>query len=396
MKLRIWVLIIYGAVTMFITGMIGPVMPLFLRSVGFPVAEMGVIISVAGLTSAAMSLFAGNLADRFNRTKLFLAGAVIFLLIPLGYYWARQSGIFIALRLSEGLLVPLAGVASQAMLIDLARAAGRRGEVMGTARSLRSAMFVIGPTVGGVLITALAVRDIFLVEFAMLLMLTGLAFAVLRRETAPEPRKVPIFAPPQLLRDRTVLALLAILLLDFLNFQVLLFVFPLYGKSIGIAAWLIGALITVQSAAYAIVQKPVGKLGDQGRLAPLLAGCAVLGGPLIFSLSLTTSPVLLGIVMMLVGLASAPIFLAVTLLVADAAGENTGVAMGLISAIVYIAAGLAPLFAGLLGGLRLQDAFLVPVGSSLLAVPLLYGALRRRHREAVASADTAPVSDLAG
>jgi MFS family permease len=393
MNQRIWALIVYGALTMFVTGMIGPIMPLFLNSIGFPISQLGLIIAVSGFTSALLSIFAGNLSERFNRNKLFLASGFALTLVPLGYLWASQPASFIALRFLEGVVGPLAGVTSAAIMMDFAKASGRRGAVMGTARSIRSAMFVIGPTVGGIVIALLPIRNIFLFEALLLLAATLVVAYFLKDSPSAEPKDIPIFSMPVLLKDKIVLALLGILLLDFLNFQSLLFVFPLYGERIGLAAPVIGLMITIQSLAYAVLQHPIGKLSDSGKVIPVMAVCALLHGPLIWMMTLIQGEIGLGVLMALVGFASAPVFLAVMLLVSEAAGENTGIAMGMISSIVYLATALGPIFTALLSSLDLRLGFVVPVISSIATIPLLIIVInwyRRMRTVTTASVEPAP------
>jgi MFS family permease len=126
---KTWALIAYGAVAMLMTGMIGPLMPLYLKSIHFPVTEIGVIISVGGFTSAILALFFGNLTERFNRTRLFLGSAVVLAVLPLGFVFARGAGQFIGLELSSGVVGSLVAVTSQAMLMDMAKETGTPGQM---------------------------------------------------------------------------------------------------------------------------------------------------------------------------------------------------------------------------------------------------------------------------
>jgi MFS family permease len=389
-RTRIWIMTVYGAVTMLVTGMIGPILPLYLSHLKFPVADIGIIVAIGGFTSAVLSLFFGNLTDRFNRTRLFIISALVMTALPIGYALAANGTQFIILELMQGLIGPMAAVTSQAILLDLARASGERGKVMGNARGIRSAAFVVGPLLGGVVAAWLSLRGVFVVESAILLAIACAATAVLRRQEPPAAQNAAIFALPELLRDRVVLSLLGIMLLDFMNFQAMLLIFPLYAKSVGLHVAVIGILVTTQSLAYAAVQRPIGKLSDLHKITPLLGACAIAGGPLIFCLSLTRSPVLLAVIMLLVGLASAPVFLAVTLLVADKAGEQTGTAMGLISSIVFIAVGAGPLLTSLLATSQLRFGFLLPVAGSVLAIPLFFMITAGRRKRTSAELTAGP------
>ncbi|GHI03941.1 hypothetical protein AQI88_08300 [Streptomyces cellostaticus] len=361
----------FTGIVMLTVGMVAPILPLYFKDAGIAVGENGALIAVSGFMSALAALFAGNAADRFDRKKFMGVSGVALGILPLGYLIAHSAGAFIALRVLQGLAAPLAGVAAQAILMELAQRSGHRGEVMGAERTVSSGTFVAGPIVGGAIGGLIALRAVFVFQACLIIAGTLLALLLLRGEEGPSRRPVKLLSLPEFMRDRVTLALLALLLFDFMNFQVLTFVLPLYGRDHGISAATVGLLITVQSLAYALLQGPVGKLADGKRAIPVLATCTVAGGPVVWLCSLTSNPWLIGGLMVLFGLASAPVFLVVMMTVADAAGERAGVAMGLINAVIYVAAGLAPLVSALLSEISIQQGFLAPVINSLLSIPLL-------------------------
>lgn len=380
----------YGAIAMLVVGIIGPTFPLFLKSVGFPVAKIGLLVSVAGFTSAILSLFFGTLSDRFDRRWLLGFSSIFMVTIPMLYYRVHQAISVVGLRVADGIAGPLSAVAADSMLIDLAKETGNKGSVMGTYRTVKSSMFVFGPMIGGLIITLLPIRQLFLVEAALLAGASLLVILALMKAPVVPPRKEgPIFTMPTLLRDKIVLCLLGILLLDFLNFQSLLLLFPVYAADMGVSYGFIGTLITVQSIAYALLQYPIGKLTDAGKVLPLLTVGAILHGPLIWALTLSSNHTYWIVVMALIGVASAPAHLAVMLTVSDAAGENTGAAMGLIGSIVYFASALGPLLSGLLSSVNMKAGFLLPVISSALIIRLAITVLKWHRQTKLDGAGTA-------
>src|SRR5512139_2217819 len=102
-KFSIWTMVAYTAILMFVTGIVGPIMPLFLKDIGFPTAELGTIIAVAGFTSAILSIFFGNLSERYDRRKLFLISGIVLAFVPLGYRVAESESAFIVLRILDGI-----------------------------------------------------------------------------------------------------------------------------------------------------------------------------------------------------------------------------------------------------------------------------------------------------
>lgn len=388
-------LIVFSGITMLTVGMVAPILPLYFKDAGLPVGENGAVVAVSGFMSALAALFAGNAADRFDRKKFMGVSGVVLGVLPLGYLIAHSTGEFVALRVLQGLAAPLAGVAAQAILMELAQRSGRRGEVLGVERTVSSSTFVAGPVLGGAIGGFLALRAVFVVQACLLMAATLFALLLLRKEEGPPRQPVKLLSLPEILKDKVTLALLTLLLFDFMNFQVLTFVLPLYGKDKGISAATIGLLITVQSLAYALLQGPVGKLAEGRRAMPVLAACTVAGGPVVWLCSLTDNPLVIGVLMVLFGLASAPVFLVVMMTVADAAGERAGVAMGLINSVIYVAAGLAPLVSALLSELSTRQGFLAPVLNSLLSIPLVVVVWRWARDQRTAEVASEQPSDAA-
>lgn len=386
-KAQIWFLIFYNAMAMLITGMIGPIMPLYLQSRGFPIAMLGIIIAIAGFTSAILSLFFGNLSEKYDKRNLFLVSSVCYTLLPILYIFAKGTPEFVILQVAEGIIGPLAGIASGALLLDKAKESGKRGAVMGKARTFKSSMTVLGPAIGGFIITKLAIKNIFWIETIILGLSTILVVLILKKVKPTEKQTAPLFSLPTLLKDKVVICLLILLFLDFMNFQSLITIFPLFGHSHGLSYKLIGILITVQSLAYAMLQYPVGKLTDAGKMIPIMCVCVLIHGPLIWSLSIVHNVALMYVIMALIGFASAPVFLAVMILLSEAAGKNTGIAMGLISSVVYLSSAVGPMFATLLSSLEIQYGFFVPVVSSVVSIPLSLTVIFWSKRNSLISRD---------
>ncbi|MED7929767.1 DHA2 family efflux MFS transporter permease subunit [Nonomuraea sp. LP-02] len=140
-------------------------------------------LSTVGWTSTGFLLavtatipFATWAVDRFGGRRLWLAGLALFAAGSLGAGLAWNVGALIAFRVLQGFG---AGLLDPLVLILLARAAGphRAGRVMGLMGVVLSLGPVLGPIAGGVVLSGLSWRWMFLLS----VLLAGVAYVLARR-----------------------------------------------------------------------------------------------------------------------------------------------------------------------------------------------------------------------
>ncbi|NYD50612.1 DHA2 family methylenomycin A resistance protein-like MFS transporter [Actinomadura luteofluorescens] len=144
------------------------------------------------LTFAALLMLAGGLAGRLGARRVYLAGMAVFLAASLAAALAPAIEVLIAARLVQGAGAALFMPSSLALLVDAFPDPRRRTRVLGLWSAIVSSSIALGPTVGGVLVSTLGWRAIFLINVP--LAIAGMALA--RRHIAPVPgRPAPLALP---------------------------------------------------------------------------------------------------------------------------------------------------------------------------------------------------------
>jgi EmrB/QacA subfamily drug resistance transporter len=144
------------------------------------IAEISWVFNGYTITFTTALLPAGGLADRFGRRKIFLIGVAAFSLSALACATAPTAAVLIAARLVQGLaggtITPLA-----LALILPQFPAERRGYAIGLWSATQSAAVAAGPSLGGILVSAIGWRAVFLLQLPIgLVALAGTAWLVPR------------------------------------------------------------------------------------------------------------------------------------------------------------------------------------------------------------------------
>ena len=165
------------------------------------IAEISWVFNGYTITFTAALLPAGGLADRFGRRRIFLAGVAVFTLSALACATAPTAAVLIGARLVQGLaggtITPLA----LALILPLFPG-GRRGYAIGLWSAVQSAAVAAGPSVGGILVSAIGWRAVFGLQVPIGLVALGGAARLLARDNqadvgspAPDLCGIALLAP---------------------------------------------------------------------------------------------------------------------------------------------------------------------------------------------------------
>ncbi|MEV7227403.1 DHA2 family efflux MFS transporter permease subunit [Polymorphospora sp. NPDC051019] len=135
---------------------------------------------------AVVLITAGRLGDLYGRRRLFVIGVALFTLFSLTAGLAETPGQLIASRAAQGLGAALLTPQTLALLVEFFPA-DRRGMALGIRGAVGGVAAVTGPVVGGVLVSALDWRWVFLVNAPLGVAMLVLAWLVIP-ETRPERR----------------------------------------------------------------------------------------------------------------------------------------------------------------------------------------------------------------
>ncbi len=276
-------------VNAFVGGMVGlerTVVPLI------GAQEFGLILRTAifsfivtfGLVKAFSNLFAGGLADRFNRKRVLVAGWIVGVPVPFMIMLAPSWGWIVAANILLGVNQGLAWSMTVIMKIDLVGPRGRGLAVglnefagylavgvtawatgyLASAHGLRPEPFYLGVgyAVLGLLVSVFLVRD---TEEHLRLELS---------EHPPEPSPLTfreVFALTSL-RDRNLLACSQAGLVNNLNDGMSWGVFPLFFSTFGLGVERIGLLKAAYPAVWGCLQVLTGPLSDRWGRKGLIVG----------------------------------------------------------------------------------------------------------------------------
>ncbi len=144
------------------------------------------------LTYAVLLLSGGLLADLYGRRLVFMAGAVVFTVASLLGAFAPSILMLIGSRALAGLGAALTLPASLAIIRVVWHEPVERSRVLGRWAACNGLALIIGPTVGGFLVSSFGWRSIFLVVIPLSLIALVLATLFVPESSAPDNRNFDI------------------------------------------------------------------------------------------------------------------------------------------------------------------------------------------------------------
>jgi DHA1 family multidrug resistance protein-like MFS transporter len=129
-------------------GLVIPIMPKFMESLGITGGIVGLLVAAFSLTQLLCSPLAGRLADSLGRKRMIVFGMIVFALSEGLFGLASSSGLLFASRMLGGISAAMIMPAVMAYAADITtpeeRAAG-----MGYITAAITTGFIIGPGIGG-------------------------------------------------------------------------------------------------------------------------------------------------------------------------------------------------------------------------------------------------------
>jgi EmrB/QacA subfamily drug resistance transporter len=208
------------------------------------------IIDAYNLVYASLLLTAGTLADLYGRRRIFALGIALFTLGSLICGLAPNAAVLIAGRAVAGLGAALEIPTSLAILTVAYQEPQQRTQALGLWASCNGLAFIIGPTLGGVLVESVGWRSIFLLIIPFCVLALVLTATSVPESKDPNGRRLD--APGQ------ALAIASLGALSLATIEG-----PRWGwESIGSVAAFVGAALT--AVLFVLRQK-----GSRGALMPL-------------------------------------------------------------------------------------------------------------------------------
>ena len=177
-------------------------LPTFINQLGAEGFVLGLFAT--GLTFAqAVGIIPISWAgDRYDKRTVLLGGLGLALFVYLGFAFVETSWQFIAVRAVQGIAATAAGLIALALVGDLARES-ERGTTIGTSNAWRFAAAIGGTFSAGILYDTFGFDAV----FALLMIITALAFVAVWRWVEPDDTRIHGFPFSDLAFNKRILTM---------------------------------------------------------------------------------------------------------------------------------------------------------------------------------------------
>jgi MFS family permease len=265
------------------TGFIGPLMPLYARSLGAQGLTLGLIFTGFSLAQFVSMPIVGRLSDRHGRRVFLVVGLSLYTVFSLLYSVADGVVSLILVRVLHGATAGMVNPVAQAYIGDITPE-GEEGSRLGTFNVALFTAFGLGPLLGGPVADRFGIRAPFfamggLTLVALVFVLLFLPEAGLHRVS--REKRAPVRT---IVRDPMVVAAFLFRALVSFGRGLVIPFLPFVAEALGASLSVIGALLATNILLAGVLQIPFGRLADRAP-RPLLMGLGILTmAALIFSI----------------------------------------------------------------------------------------------------------------
>ncbi len=179
---------ILGSVIVFVDStVVNVALPAMQRDLGGGLALQQWVVDAYLLTLGSLLLVGGSLGDLFGARRLFLIGIVAFAITSIGCAAAPDGNTLIVARGFQGIAGAILTPAGLAV-IAATFSGEARGAAIGQWTSWTGVAFVIGPLVGGWLVTHASWRWVFIINVPLAIATAALVAYAVPRRPRPEAR----------------------------------------------------------------------------------------------------------------------------------------------------------------------------------------------------------------
>lgn len=134
-----------------------PLIPVWEHQLGLSHTQSGMVLGAYGVAVLFLSLPAGHLADRLGPRRLTIGATLLFAATAPLYAFASSFGELLALRTVNGLFSAVSWTAGLAWLVASVPGT-HRGRTLAVVNASASAASLVGPLLGGPLVTAIGLK----------------------------------------------------------------------------------------------------------------------------------------------------------------------------------------------------------------------------------------------
>ena len=167
-------------------------------NVALPVIATDFHADIAGLqwtvdaytvVMASLLMFAGSLADRIGRKRVFVVGLSVFAVASLMCSLAPTVGALVAFRALQGVGASMLNPVAMSIITNTFTGPRERAQAVGVWGAIFGVSMALGPVVGGALVSTIGWRTIFLINIPLGMTAIGLTLRFIPESQAPAPRR---------------------------------------------------------------------------------------------------------------------------------------------------------------------------------------------------------------
>ncbi len=357
-----------------------PALPLFIRSMGVALPDVGYIAAASTIVGIVVSLPAGILSDIIGRRRVILSAAVVFATAPFLYLLVTAPWQLALVRVYHGLATAILGPVAMAVVADTFTSG--RGERMAWYSSATMVGRFLAPFVGGLLIFGNNFHWVYIADgFAGVLALmaafrlplvaktSGSLWTNLTRQRGKYGEELTF-----IFSHRGILATSGIEAVQYFAYGCLETFLPIYlNEQLHFATWQIGLLFTAQIVAATLTKPLMGRLSDRYGRVPMIAAGLALGGAATATMVVSANYGVILIMIGIFGLGLATVTASTSAFVADLSRSGgRGGALGVLASIMDIGQALGPIVTGILVTAFSYRTAFSAVGIVMVAISLIY------------------------
>lgn len=274
-----------------IVGAVSITVPIFAESLKASTLMIGAIGSAGGLVYSFLPFIAGAFCDKMKRKLFVSASLALYSLACLLYFFSEDVSTLVFAKVLEWSSVAIFWPAVEALLADTGET--KLEETLRKFNLSWGSAMIIGPVIGGSLITAFSIKTPFI-----LALLLSTIFCILSLFIIVEPAKTNNqdtqvnlnYEKASNERYPLISGLLSIFLFSSVN-GIILSLFPAYATKLAISAFNIGWIVFAFGAARVLIFSQTNKVDAKiGKKGMLMIGTLLLGAASLITVFSNTFP----------------------------------------------------------------------------------------------------------
>lgn len=243
-------------------GIVSPLLPLYINSLGATGIWLGIIMSATFVSNSIAVPIAGGFSDKKGRKPFLIAGFLAIAIISLSYLLVKEVTLLTLIRFVHGAAGALIAPIALAYVGDLSPK-GEEGKWMGYANATFFSGFGLGPVLGGLLTEHFGISANFISMAGLNLFAFLIALAFLPEITRRKALEKPRISLKEISASNMVKGLFSFRLAQSLGFGGIGTFLPIFAAAIGLDAGRIGILLSVNILSVTLFTPLVGIIADR-------------------------------------------------------------------------------------------------------------------------------------